>query len=407
MGLMKYPTLILALVISTGCFQKITHKEANRAEAYCAGRYLVEGPPSTQIDGSNFYYYWGDITTWNENSSAYAARLVKAQAAAEEAGRLSRPIERTKENLGMLMFTFEEEAPPFDPNTTLLHGYAHLDGVTVEFKKQTVNRLLEVAQLRTREIMKALQPRPPRLASLSSDSFCAGAGMIRLTPQVGWYEGAEINGTFSVGSQKYKFLFSVKLLKSPEFNQNDLTGRRQTVAEMAGAKQIRGEEITTIAEPSSVGVPKKGMMQLLNAENSEGKKFVIYEWRGASKGVTNNAMVPYLYIWSVENNTSDQSDAQLIKAALDSPMDRPLYIDFAELVESKRAMTVAAAVLEESRVPYSSRITYLGGTVSAQGVKYSVFRNGQLVLEGHSDENGFTEALNADYLERWEIEAHG
>lgn len=406
MSLLKYATLVFGMAILTGCTQKTISREANGADAYCAGRYLVEGPPSMQIDGSHFSYYWGDIRTWSENSSAYTERLAKAQRAAEGAGKLSRPVVRTNENSGMVMFTYEEDAPPFDPNTTLLHGYAHRDGVTVEFKKRTINRLLDVAELRTREIIGALQPRPSRLASLSSQSFCAGDGVITLAPQIGWYEATEINGTFSVGGHKYKFLFSVNPLKSPEFNQNDLSGRRETVAEMAGAKQLQGEDEPTNAEAHPVIAPRNAAMQLLSAENSDGRKFVIYEWRGASSSAPNNAMVPYLHIWSVADTTDDQSDAQLVKAAHDSPTDRPLYVRFARLAEAKGAVTVSAPVQEESQVPYSRRITYPGRTASAQGVRYSVFRNGQLVAEGRSDKNGFTEALNADYLDTWEIKIY-
>lgn len=406
MSRMKYATLILAAAMLTGCIQRVTHKEANGTGTYCAGRYLVEGPPGTQIDGSNFSYYWGDIRTWSENSSAYTERLARAQGAAEHAGKLSRPIVRTNENSGMLMFTYEEDAPPFDPNTTLLHAYGHRDGVTVEFKKRTINRLLDVARLRTREIIGALQARPPRLASLSSESFCAGDGVITLAPRAGWYEGTEINGTFSVGGHKYKFFFSVNPLKSPELNQNDLSGRRETVAEMAGAEQVRGEDESTNAEIGSMIASENATMQLLSAKNSEGRTFVIYEWRGAGNSASNNTMVPYLYIWSVADTTSDQSDLQLVKAAHDSPTDKPLYVRFARLAQPKGAVTVSAPVQEESRVPYSKRITYPGPTASAQGVSYRIFRNGQLIAEGRSDKNGFTEALNADYLETWEIKTY-
>jgi hypothetical protein len=406
MSLMKCATLILGTTILTGCAQKLTHKETNGADAYCAGRYLVEGPSDMRIDGSRFSYYWGDIETWSESSSAYTERLARAQRAAEDTGKLSRPIVRTNENSGMLMFTHEEDAPPFDPNTTLLQGYAHRDGVTVEFKKRTVNRLLDVAQLRTREIIGALQPRPPRLASISSESFCAGDGVITLAPQAEWYEATAINGTFSVSGHKYKFLFSVHPLKSPELNQNDLSGRRETVADMAGAKQVQGEHEPTNAETRPVIVPKHGAMHLLSAENSEGRKFVIYEWRGASSSAPNNVMVPYLYIWSVADTADDRSDAQLVKAAHDSPTDMPLYVRFVQLAQTRGAVTVSAPVQEESRVPYSKRLTYPDGTESAQGVRYSVFRNSELVAEGRSDKNGFTEALNADYLETWEIKAY-
>jgi hypothetical protein len=120
--------------------------------------------------------------------------------------------------------------------------------------------------------------------------------------------------------------------------------------------------------------PKHATMQLLSAENSEGRKFVIYEWRGSSNSAPNNAIVPYLHIWSVADTAGDQSDAQLVKAA--------------------------------RRVPYSMRITYPGPRTSAPGQRYSVFRNGELVYKGRSDKDGFTEALNADYLENWEIKTY-
>jgi hypothetical protein len=406
MSLLKCATLLLGTAILTGCAQKVARKEANGADAYCAGRYLVEGPPGMRIDDSSFSYYWGDIATWSESSSAYTERLATAQRAAEGTGKLSRPTVRTNENSGMLMFTYEDDAPPFDPNTTLLRGYAHRDGVTVEFKKRTVNRLLDVAQLRTREILGAVQPRPSHLTSLSSASFCAGDGVITLAPQVGWYEATQINGTFSIGDHKYKFLFSVNPLKSPELHPNDLSGRRDTMAEMADAKQVRGEDERTNAEAAPVIAPKHATMQLLSAENSEGRKFVIYEWRGASNGAPNNAMVPYLHIWSVADTAGDQSDAQLVKAAHDSPMDRPLYVRFSQLAQTKGAVTTSAPVQEESRVPYSMRITYPGRKASAPDVHYSVFRNGELVYKGRSDKDGFTEALNADYLETWEIKTY-
>lgn len=404
MSLLKCATLILGAAILTGCTRTVAHKEAAGTDAYCAGRYVVEGPPSTRIDDSRFNYYWGDIATWSESTSAYTERLAAAQRVAEEPGKLSRPIVRTSENSGMLIFTYEDDAPPFDPNTTLLLGYAHHDGVTVEFKKRTVNRLLDVAQLRTREILGALQPRPAQLASLSSASFCAGDGVITLTPQVGWYEATQINGTFSIGDHKYKFLFLANPLKSREMSPNDLSTRRATMAEIANAKHVKGVDEPADDEAALVIDWEQATMHLLNAENSRGREFVVYEWRGAR--VPNNAMVPYLYIWSAADEASDQGEAQLIKAAHASPTSKPLYIRFSPLAPAKGAVTMSAPVQEESRVPYSMRLTYYGGKASAPGLRYSILRDGKPVYKGWSDKDGFTDALNADYLENWGIETY-
>lgn len=404
MSLLKCATLILGAAILAGCTRTVAHKDTVGTNTYCAGRYLVEGPPSMRIDDSRFNYYWGDIATWSESMSAYTERLATAQRVAEETGKLSRPILRTNEYSGMLIFTYEDDGPPFDPNTTLLLGYAHHDGVTVEFKKRTVNRLLDVAQLRTREILGALRPRPAQLASLSSASFCAGDGVITLVPQVGWYEATQINGTFSIEDHKYKFLFLANPLRSRELSPNDLSARRATMAEIANAKLVKGVDEPADVEAPPVIASEQATMHLLNAENSQGRKFIVYEWRGAS--VPDNAMVPYLYIWSAADETSDQGEAQLIKAAHASPTSKPLYIRFSPLAQAKGMVTMSAPVHEESRVPYSMRLTYYGGKSSAPGLRYSIFRNGKLVYKGWSDNNGFTDALNADYLENWGIETY-
>jgi hypothetical protein len=76
-----------------------------------------------------------------------------------------------------------------------------------------------------------------------ADAYCAGRYI-----KVGWYEATQINGTFSIGDHKYKFLFSVNPLKSPELNPNDLSARRGTMADMADAKQVRGEDEPTNAK---------------------------------------------------------------------------------------------------------------------------------------------------------------
>lgn len=406
MNLRKFVFLLVAAADLTSCTEKVVLKETKNEDAYCAGRYTVAGPPSMHVDGARFSYYWGDISTWSESASAYTERLTAAQRAAESAGKLVATPVHTDDNSGMLMLTYEDDAPPFDPNTTVLSGYAHRDGVTLEFKKRTINRLLAVTQLRAREIMGALRPRPADIASLSNSSFCAGDGVITLVPQTGWYEATEINGTFSIGGHRYKFLFSANPLKSKELSQNDLSARRATMAEMADAKQVGSENEAPAAQGAQANKQKNAMTQMLSAQDSAGRQFIIYEWRGIGASTPNDDMVPYLYIWSVAGTDSTKSDAQLLKVAHDSSTDTPLYIRFSQLPKGQNLTAqTSRPVPEESRVPYSMRITYPGRTSSASRRPYSIYRNGELVYKGRSDKDGFTEALNADYLEKWEIKA--
>lgn len=393
---------LLCLTGLTGCVNDLPTPAPEEKDIHCAGRDLIKGPPGMQLTDSHFHYYWGDVQVWKEDASAYAHRLATAQRAAEADNRISRPSMRVPKNDGILMFTYEDDAPPFDPNTTMLLGYAHHDGVTMEFKKGTVNRLLNVAQLRATEILGALQARPARVATIPSTSFCVGDGVIALTPQARWHEWAESRGTFSMGDDRYEFLVSIGSLKSIDAMQRDQAARRESVATEAGAVDLPTEDEASTNDDLLLASPHLASRQMLMAEDAEGNPFVIYEWRGPVDTALNNNRVAYLYIWPATGAATQQSSERLLKAVQEGPVERPLWMMLSPLPRAKVAAPLAAQVQEESQVPFSKRLAYSGPQSSASGRRYRFVRDGDVVHEGRSDKNGFTVAMNADYLENWE-----
>lgn len=73
---------------------------------------------------------------------------------------------------------------------------------------------------------------------------------------------------------------------------------------------------------------------------------------------------------------------------------------------SDTTVRVAVAQKEESRVPYNRQIAYSGPKSAAPNSSYGIFRNGELLYEGRTDKDGFAKAMNADYLEQWELRVY-
>lgn len=361
----------------------------------CVGRYLLSGDVTPTIHGRSFQFYWGDIKTWRESDSAYARRLNDARKSAERAGTLLKAPVRMDKKMGMLMVTNEEGAPPHDPYASLVIGYAHDTGVTFEVKKRTVNRLLEVAELRTREILESVQPSSPNKPSVGATAFCVGDGVITLAPQKGWHESFRIDGSFNAGRYKYDFLLSVSPVKRQELVAPDLESRRYTMATAVGARKVRNIE----KQQGS-----NGAAQLLSIEDLSGKQFIVYEWRGsAPPDDVSRSPIPHLYIWSSKSN-GKASDAHLTAVARANKTEMPIFLSIRSSGKVVGlATSQAKPQVEESKLPYSVQLTDRQTQMLLTNTAYEILIDGKKVYEGRSDKDGYTFTQNIDYLENIEF----
>lgn len=369
---------------------------------YCIGRYLVKGQMPLQIQERSFQFYWGDIQTWRESSEAYERRLLQVRKKAVATGMLIKPPVRFGANKGMLMVTHEEGERPFDPNASLVVAYVHHSGITFEFKKRTVNRLLQVAELRAKEILESA--RGVTAQSLSDTSamngFCVADGLLTLVPLKGWHESALIDGSFIRNGFAYRFLLSISSVTDDK-EAADLEYRRQLLLKATAGEQALLRE----AQSARSSATPEGVVQILNVVRDDGKTFPAYEWRAPRSMGSQNGLALYLYIWPADIKDGGKGGEYLVKAARAQKQTGPLLLDIRSAGGGGTAQRVPAATpqVEESMMPYVVRFHDRQTMAPLPGRLYRLHYNGKQVYEGRTDKNGLTFTQNVGYFEAWDV----
>lgn len=370
---------------------------------YCIGRYLVRGQMPLQIQERSFQFYWGDIQTWRESSAAYERRLHQVHRQAVAAGMLIKPPVRFGANKGMLMVTHEEGERPFDPNASLVVAYVHHSGITFEFKKRTVNRLLQVAELRAKEILESAYGVSAQSLPLKSamSGFCVTDGLLTLVPLKGWHESALIDGSFIRNGFAYRFLLSISSVTDDK-EAADLEYRRQLLLKATAGEQAFLRE----AQPARSAATHEGVVRILNVLRDDGKSFPVYEWRAPrSMGGSQNGLALYLYIWPADMKDGGKAGEYLVKAARAQERTDPLLLDIrlAGGGETIQPVRTATPQVEESMMPYVVRFHDRQTSAPLPGRLYRLHYNGKQVYEGRTDKNGLTYTQNVGYFETWDV----
>jgi hypothetical protein len=373
--------------------------------ADCVGRHLVSGKTQQlQIEKRSYQFYWGTIQTWRESESAYERRLQDSHRKAVATRMLIKPPARFGANKGMLMVTHEEGERPFDPNASLVVAYSHNAGVSFEFKKRTVNRLLKVAELRAKEVLESARgmPRETLARAASSSSFCVSDGLLTLLPLHGWYESAQIEGSFTDNGASFRFLFSVSSITDGQ-RKTDIAYRRGLLLEA-----VAGERVAAI-EAAAVGgaAEAQGEPRIVRIQRKDGKSFPAYEWSALESAASGrNALAPYLYIWPADRQGRSREADYLVKAAKGEKRAVPLWFDIrlAGSAKARQQARVPAPQAEESMMPYVARVEHRQTAAPVQGALYRLRRNGKQVYEGRTDKDGLTLTQNVGYFDSLEVE---
>lgn len=366
----------------------------------CVGRHLVSGKAQQlQIEKRSFQFYWGTIQTWRESESAYERRLQDSHRKAAAARMLIKAPVRFGANKGMLMVTQEEGERPFDPNASLVVAYSHNAGVTFEFKKRTVNRLLRVAELRAKEILESARGMPQQTLAraASSAAFCLTDGLLTLLPLQGWYESAQIDGSFTDNGAAFRFLLSVSSL-TDEQHKTDSAYRRGLLLDAAAGELIAAIE--------TAAVQAGGTSRIVWIQRKDGKSFPAYEWSALETPVSGaNKFAPYLYVWPAERQGRSREAEYLVRAAKAEKRAVPLWLNLrlAGSAQSRQQASVPAPQAEESMMPYVVRIEHRQTALPAQGALYRLHRNGKQLYEGRTDKDGLTFTQNVGYFDNLEV----
>lgn len=364
----------------------------------CFGRYKVTAAVPVHLDDRSFQIYWGDIQTYRESAQAYEERLRDLLARARQDGGLIEEPRDFGPGGGTLFVRQEELGAPYDPNASEVVGLVHLDGVSFEYKKRTVNRLRELAKERTQEILAAVQTYQEG-TSQTADGFCLGDGVLALPRQRGWYESVQLGGTLSEHGFAYRFLLSIRAAPGGEMDPNDLEDRRQVLLQAVGAKNRTVRSERSVAQ----GYPDE---RLLYLERQDGAQFPVYEWHGVPERSAGTGPADHvvLHIWP-EGQGDAAAAGFLVRATEAGKHDRPFLFEVTRLTPPARplAQPVAPAA-EESKMPWTIRLLNRQTMEPLAGRAYTLRRNDKQVFKGRSDREGFTLTQNVDYFEQLSVD---
>ncbi|TFW27590.1 hypothetical protein [Massilia horti] len=361
--------------------------------AGCFGRYAVTAQVPVHLIDRAFQFYWGDVQTYRESAVAYEARLREALARARQDGGLIEEPKLIGPGSGTLFVRQEELGAPYDPNASEVVGLTHIDGVTFEYKKRTVNRLRGLAKERAQEILAAAHGYQES-ESPTEDAFCVGDGVLTLARQRGWYESVQLGGTFNLHGFAYGFLLSIRAAPGGEMDSNDLEDRRQAMLQAAGA----GNTTVRSAVPVAQGYPGE---RLLYVERQDESQFPVYEWEGAPEPAARHGPPErvVLHIWPERRGDFSAANS-LVRAAQEGKHDKPFLFEVRPLpLQAKPPRQPFAPAGEESKLPWAIRLLNRQTMEPLAGRAYTLHRNDKAVFKGRSDPEGYTLTQNIDYFE--------
>lgn len=373
---------------------------------YCVGRFTLTTQETLHIQRNKAHFYWGEIATFRETGAQYANRLNDALNLSTVTALRQRvlPPAYFKQNDGMLLLLREEESLPLDPHVVKIEAFAHRDGTTFEYKKTSLSRLQNIAQLRTREILQSVSSTPqPFTNHTQAPGFCLMHGNAMLAPLPGWFESSEIQGEFKARGHGYGFSLRMHVLNSDEHNASALENQRGLMAELLGANDAfaPGPQLSQAEATGNRGID--GISSIFEVDTGEGKN-LLYEWHSAARSGNIFAPAIFLYIWPL----ADVSNANTASAFMQwlqtrQGLSSPLFQMTANTAPSDGLQRKATPAKEESKVVYRPRLEYTEDQHAARR-HYLIYKEDKKVAEGRSDAQGFPEAQNADYQERWRIQ---
>ena len=373
---------------------------------YCVGRLNLTTQETLHISRNKAHFYWGDIATFRETTAQYADRLNDALALSKVNPLRKRvlPPAHFMPNDGMLLLLHEEESPPLDPHVVKIEAFAHRDGTTFQYKKTALSRLKKIAQLRAREILQSVSSmQQPFTRDTQVPGFCLMHGSVMLAPLPGWFESNEIQGDFKVMGHSYGFSLRMHVLKSDAHNASALENQRDLMAELLGATDsfTPGPPLSSAEGTGNSGID--GRSSIFEVNTQEGKN-LLYEWHSPALSGDIFAPAIFLYIWPLADVTDGNADATFMQWIQGRKgLSPPLFQMTANAATSDGLQHKAAPAKEESKVVYRPRLAYEEDQYAARQ-HYLIYKEDKKVAEGRSDKQGFPEAQNADYQERWHIQ---
>lgn len=359
----------------------------------CVGRHYLRAPADSVIESTTFQFYWGELTVTRESREAFLKRAAKIKGQSDGTATLGTSGESFLISRPILL----EEPTIIDPNSSTVIAAAHRAGVTVEYEKRTVNRLLSVATARAKEIIESVVPVksnevPP------VEHFCAGDVLITLTPRAGWFESAVVRGRFTTRNEQFKFLFTANSLRNSKFWHEDYTAQREEWKNRTSVRWLNTDKGEPLKTSKKEKAPLKSATRLYWAEDENEKVFPVYEWLDAFD--RKNGIAAYLYVWPVKR---EEPTEELLRRDISGmAAEYARFID----VRARRSAVVnkreASFQKEESKVPYTYIVRKQTGEPIV-GAPYELLRNSVSIFKGKTGQNGVTVAQNMDFYEDWSL----
>jgi hypothetical protein len=364
----------------------------------CLGRYSIATAAQISITNTEFQIYWGDIRTYRESASMYEHRLSEALAGAQREGALIEPPEQINRTQSAIFVRQEELGPPFDPNASEIVGLAHIDGVTFEYKKRTVNRLRELAKERTRLIIEAAQKHAQQVTQVVPAGFCLTDGTLHVPKQANWREAVTARGILIEHGIRYHFLLQISPALTGERAKSDLAYRRSLMQKATSAQ----------SEPSPLTRPverehHRRSLRLLTVRNKQMPAFPVLEIEKVIHfgGVQGGDRIT-VHIWP-----EDPSHAAATRY-LASTMIRsapPSFLEVAPAPPHRHFPTEKpeAPAVVESKMPWSTQLKRRQTDQPLAHALYELRNEGKTVFRGRTNDQGFTMTQNVDYFEQWDV----